>query len=296
MADSSSSSTSIFDQSNGTEVQPLAFRYIENQKWKKLRRMLKRSNGKEMCRERDDSGLTLLGMSLGFDAPLDIMEQILTLDPSQITATDFFGASPLHVACLNAASIEAVEYLLKFSNNTLADSRDKDERVPLHHSVECLCRNEIDFIEGTRVIKKLMEAAPNSIHCSDRRNDSPLDLVQLARMEVRVDSKEFSRLSKLYFFLRGLSVEHYKIMRTIWEGKNIAVFEKEVDGSGSVSTKVTQDLSRNSSHITNFSIKDTIGDMAISSCDDCIPRENAVKATVNIDKKQKIKLLKFWKK
>ena len=108
----------MFDFSYGSENQPLMFRYIENQKWKKLRRMLKRSNGKDLCRERDDSGLTLLGMALGFEAPLDIIQSILAMDPSQITATDFFGASPLHVACLNAASPEAVKYLVQFSKET----------------------------------------------------------------------------------------------------------------------------------------------------------------------------------
>ena len=294
----SSSSNSMFDFSYGSENQPLMFRYIENQKWKKLRRMLKRSNGKDLCRERDDSGLTLLGMALGFEGPLDIIQSILAMDPSQITATDFFGASPLHVACLNAASPEAVKYLVQFSKETnLAETRDKDLRVPLHHIVECLCRNEIEFIQGTKVIETLIQAAPDSIHASDKHNDSPVDLVQLARMEVPTESKEYRRLSRIYCSLQGISMHCYKGHKKKWEDMGFdQASQKDVNAVKSVATKSTERISMASSHITILSTKITLGDMEISFEED-LPKENSKAAASNGDKKQKGgNRLKFWKK
>ncbi len=261
---SHSNSLSFYDLSNGTDSQPLMFRYIENHKWKKLRRMLKRSTGKDMCRERDESGLTLLGMALGFEAPLDIIRCILSMDPSQITATDFFGASPLHVACLNAASLEAVNYLLQFCKSTnLAELEDRDNRVPLHHIVECLCCNEIDFDQGTKVIETLIQAAPDSIHASDKLEDSPIDLVQLARMEVRPDSKEYNRLTRLYFFLRGKSIQCYKDEKKIWEAHGPVTRMKKRVGSDSVATKSTKEESLTNSSLL-LSTRITEGEMDIS--------------------------------
>jgi hypothetical protein len=294
----------MFDFSYGTDNQPLTFRYIENQKWKKLRRMLKRSNGKDLCRERDDSGLTLLGMALGFEGPLDIIQSILAMDPSQITATDFFGASPLHVACLNAASLEAIKYLLQFSKGTnLAETRDKDLRVPLHHIVECLCRNEIDFIQGTKVIETLIQAAPDSIHASDKHNDSPVDLVQLARMEVPTESKEYRRLSRIYCFLQGISMHCYKGHKKKWEDMGFDASQKDVDSGihnavkTIVATKSTQGMTLKSSHMTMLSTKNTFGDMEISFEED-LSKENSKAAASNGDKTRQKggNRLKFWKK
>lgn len=296
MDSESSNSNSLFDISFGTESQPLMFRYIEGQKWRKLRKMLKRSNGKDMCRERDDSGLTLVGMALGFEAPLDIIKSIFQLDPSQISATDFFGATPLHVACLNAASLDAIEYLLVASNNSLAKIRDKDHRIPLHHAVECLCRNEIGFTEGTEVIEMLIEADPDAIHAADKHDDSPLDLVQLARMEVYSVSKELSRLSRLYEYLRQVSVRVYKVKKETWESNRINTCIEASKDTKSLSTKSTESCSR----ATTLSVRETIGDMTISfvAGDELTSGETKVRSKAeSAEKKPKGRLAKiFWNK
>ena len=76
-----------------SESQPALFRLVEAQKWNKLRKVINRK-GKDASKERDGSGLSLLGMALGFNAPIDIIKLILDMDRSQASATDLFGATP----------------------------------------------------------------------------------------------------------------------------------------------------------------------------------------------------------
>ena len=301
---SSASSSSLYDFSFGTDSQPRLFKHIEGQKWKKLRKLLKRRNANEFVQEKDDSGLSLVGMALGFEAPLDIIKSILTLDPNQSDATDFFGANPLHVACLNGASLEAVQYLLG-NYRHLASRRDKDFRVPLHHAVECLCRDEIDFTEGTKVVDALIEVHPDSIYASDKHDDSPIDLVQVARMEVRNESKDAKRLMRLYVYLRRISVKVYRDRKERWEmeGPAITVNAEKADAK-SVSTKKTQETSLTSSHITSYSNKDTVGEMEVSYSDPKTAGLQAPDGLRSVDKsdhsvsgkKQKGNRLRFWKK
>jgi len=307
----STNSASAFDRSLGTESQPLMFHYIEGQKWSKLRKMLNRKTSKEMCSERDDSGLSLLAMALGFEAPLDIIKSILETDPSQADIIDCFGATPLHVACLNGASPEAIRYLLD-RHNYLAKARDRDNRVPLHHAVECLCRDETEFNEGAQVINYLIEVYPDAIHASDKHHDSPIDLVQLARMKSTIDSKEFKRLSNLYVLLRGISIRVYKNSKVNWENAGHDTTKATICDAKSRSTVSTKASSvASSSFNTN---RETIEDMKLSDFDsnrNASNSENRAAAgpssspsyeegtsTINSEtpRKPKKHRLKFWKK
>jgi len=192
--------------------------YIEGQHWAKLRKEVARKAGTNRCMERDESGLSLLGMAFGFEAPLDIIKAILEMDPTQADSRDNFGASPLHVACLNGASAEAVLYLLhKYQH--LASLPDTDRRIPLHHAVECLCRNEIQFNEGIQIINALVEVYPDSIHASDKHMHSPIDIVQLVRNDARPETKDSNRLAQLYFVLKGISVRVYTLNKAKYEEK-----------------------------------------------------------------------------
>ena len=246
-----------------SENQSAMFKYIEGQKWKKLRKILARNAGKEQRTERDESGLSLLGMALGFEAPLDIIKAILAMDPAQAGSRDFYGATPLHVACLNGASLEAVLYLL-LTKKELASTLDKDRRIPLHHAVECLCRNEIDFDQGLEVINALLNAHPSSIHHSDKHRDSPIDLVQLARIDTESDSKDSKRLEKLYSILRDMGVEVYKTKKLRWEA--IGYTHKLISTDHlSKGTSSTFGSSVASSHITNFTNRESVGGMDVST-------------------------------
>ena len=246
------------------------FRYIGSEKWVKLQKELEGKNGAERCKERDSSGLSLLSMSFGFGAPLDIIKQILEMDPVQADSRDLYGASPLHIACLNGASKESVLYLLK-KHRQLAFTLDKDRRSPLHHSVECLCRDEIDFVPGVQIIKALVEVYPASIHQSDKHRDTPIDLVQLARSDADPDSKEeINRLKKLYLMLTGISVRLYKDNKARCEenGYNIVKCELTKEGVVRSTTSTKSSISAASSFVTTFTNRETVNGMDLSTVGD----------------------------
>jgi len=290
---------------------PLLFKYIKREKWGKLRKVLAKK-GAERSIERDASGLSLLGMAFGFEAPLDIIQSILELDPAQADSRDFYGASPLHVACLNGASVESVLYLIKKSRH-LTSSMDKDRRIPLHHAVECLCRNEIDFNQGVQIINALVEVHPGSIHAIDKHGDSPIDLVQLARISTRSESEDASRLAKLYSVLNCISVRVYTLNKAKSEEKGYDGNTKDDGGRFTISTKGS---SVASSFVTNFTNMDTVIGMELSTVEDAdiapvrqqdrnISAGNEdvnsttlpVKASLSASgKKAKKSLIKFWKK
>lgn len=222
--------------SYSSESQPALFRLVEAQKWNKLRKVL-RKNEKNLT-ERDGSGLSLLGMALGFDAPMDIIKLILDMDRSQASATDLFGATPLHIACLNGASHETISYLLQ-SRQGLTQLHDRDRRIPLHHMVECLCRDEIDFTEGLHILKLLTSSYPDGINNTDRCDDTPIDLVQVARMEEDPSSEEYERLTRIYRVLRSIGILVYRQQKMKWEADGFDSSKSVVSDQKSLSTATT---------------------------------------------------------
>jgi len=235
---------------------------IEGQHWTKLRKILARKAGTDRCTERDESGLSLLGMAFGFEAPLDIIKSILEMDPTQADSRDNFGASPLHVACLNGASAEAVLYLLHKCQH-LTSLIDTDRRIPLHHAVECLCRNEIEFNEGIQIINALVEVYPDSIHAADKHSHSPTDLLQLVRNNARPDSKDSNRLAQLYLVLKGISVRVYKHNKAKYEVEGHIVLNTTKE-DGNRSSTSTKGSSCASSFVTTFTNNETVRDMDLS--------------------------------
>lgn len=218
-----------------SESQPALFRLVEAQKWNKLRKIM-RKNEKSIW-EKDGSGLSLLGMALGFDAPIDIIKLILDMDRSQASATDLFGATPLHIACLNGASPETISYLLQ-SQVGIAQLHDRDRRIPLHHMVECLCRDEIDFAEGLHILKLLTSSYPDGINTTDRCDDTPIDLVQVARMGEDPNSEEYERLTNIYRVLRSISILVYRQQKLKWEADGFDS-SKSISDQKSISTATT---------------------------------------------------------
>lgn len=242
-------STDQFSFSRSTEGKPLLFRLVEVQKWGKLLSLLNRRKGKKLCTERDSSGLTLVGICLVFRANIEIIQRIITIDPSQCTAKDTFGANPLHIACLNGCCPKSVRYLLDECNDLISDT-DFDSRLPLHHIVECLCRDEIDFKEGTDIINMLCDENIYLIHASDKHNDTPLDIVHIARIRNNGPA-ETDRLLKIYKFLSKLSVRAYISKKMWWEstkggdnlsfaGKSGATFSTQSSQSSTYSEPVKE--------------------------------------------------------
>lgn len=236
---------SIYSSFGGHHIIPdraNLFELVEQQSWKKIRSLLKKKKWREVSRECDDTGLTLLGISIVFAAPPDIIDLILSIDPHQFYKTDVYGATPLHMACLNGASPAAVTQLMQFGCDvTLCDV---DGRVPLHHAVECICLDGISFDEGVQVIKLLTDADPSMILAKDKTNDTPIDIAQTARISDAHDEEKSKRFATLYYILRDVSIALYRFRKANWESggpKFGHVCLKTETGSGiSDATKATQ--------------------------------------------------------
>lgn len=195
---------------------PKLFSLLEKRKWRKVRKALKSPENKELCEETDATGLSCLGIALGFQAPVDIIKQMIEVNPKLVDHTDSFGAGCLHIACLNGSSLEAIEYLIE-NYPHLISSTDKDKRIPLHHAVEfaCQCTEEEDEDFYLDLIETLYKAKPESIHHSDKSRDSPLDLIQMFR--TTFDSGEQERLDEIYRLVRRFSIEQYRKKKKEWE-------------------------------------------------------------------------------
>ncbi|GFH58571.1 hypothetical protein CTEN210_15047 [Chaetoceros tenuissimus] len=283
-----------------SESQPAFFRLVEAQKWNKLRKAINRK-GKDAFKERDGSGLSLLGMALGFDAPIDIIKLILDMDRSQASATDLFGATPLHIACLNGASPETISYLLQ-SQVGIAQLHDRDRRIPLHHMVECLCRDEIDFAEGLHILKLLTSSYPDGIHTSDKFKDTPIDLVQVARMEEDPNSEEYERLTNIYRVLRSISILVYRQQKLKWETDGFDS-SKSISDQKSISTATTNTGTSCQLSVavsdTN-ALKDFNTNMNVQESEVPIQRQfskvSISSSSKSVTKKGKGMSLRFWKR
>lgn len=195
---------------------PKLFDMIERRKWRKLRRVLKSKKGPELCRETDLTGLSCLGVALGFQAPIKIIQLMISTSPRLIDYRDSFGAGCLHIACLNGSSLESIDYLLE-NYTYLKITVDKDNRAPLHHSVEfaCQCQDGEDEEYYLELIGTIYKAEPRMIHSSDNSGDSPLDLVHM--FMTSCDAKNLQRLEKIYQLVHGLSVKHFMDKKLRWE-------------------------------------------------------------------------------
>jgi len=219
-------------------------------KWKKLCRLLKRKKGDyiEMCKARDSTGLSLFGFAIASGAPNDVLDTILEVDPTQSYSADCFGATPLHIACLNGAPPRAIKYLIKIRGG-LVKAKDIDSRVPLHHAVECLARDEISFHDAIDCIQRLFDADSTLIHATDKFSDSPIDLVQIALMNIRKDTR-YDALYKLYNFLTELSIKEHKRKKLLWESQGYDTAEEKTTDGTAITARTSSDLS---SRITGYS-------------------------------------------
>jgi len=219
---------------------PPLFQLVRQGKWRQLQTKLKSKTIANLIAERDGTGLSLLGVALGSHAPLDILKMIVSVDESQLHAVDMYGASSLHLACLNGSPPEAVEYILS-QNHSLVTSRDHDRRAPLHHAVECICRAEIEFNQGIRIIDLLCEVDATMIHEQDLSGHAPLDLVHCAINNKSMKGLHaMQRLDFIFKMLRSISIEVYKLKKRLWEDK--IPFENKKLIVGTVCTQSTSSL------------------------------------------------------
>lgn len=202
-----------------TAEEPATFRIVKKRQWRKLRRLLGKRNKQDVCNDVDSSGLNLLGIALGYQAPLEIIQLIVTTKPSLVYQVDNFNANCLHFACLNGASIDSIKFLLMNGGRDLINqSYDSDNRTPLHHSVECICRGEIAYREGLQIIIEICNTNEGCfmIHHQDINGDTPIDIVAL-KVNESSTREQSQRLEHLIAFLRRISIGVYTSLKTAWE-------------------------------------------------------------------------------
>ncbi len=227
------------------DINPELFTLVEKRKWRKVRRLLKSLKGKRLCKEFDKTGLSCLGVALGFQAPLGVIKLMISIAPFLVDYQDSYGAGCLHVACLNGAALDSIDYLLiKYPH--LVNMTDNDGRVPLHHAVEfaCQCQDEEDEDFCLDMIELLYQARTETIHCSDKSGDSPLDLLQM--FKTSSDPSTYRRLDEIYRLVRSFSIQEYKKNKQTWEDEGYdtakCLSPKHNDGP-SVRSKATTNTS-----------------------------------------------------
>ena len=88
---------------------------------------------------------------MGYLAPLDIIQRMYETNPSAAFRIDTNGANLLHLACLNGASYDCIDYILsqtaavssssrRGDDEDLATRLDADNKCALHLAVEFACK------------------------------------------------------------------------------------------------------------------------------------------------------------
>jgi hypothetical protein len=198
--------------------------YITMQDWDHVRELLSTPQGIQLCRDmKDDSDLTILGLALGWCAPIDIVKSIIEINPNAVGEVDIYHASALHICCLNGTSVDVVKLLLQNGNQKSLYAVDHRRRVPLHHAVDYACRprdpdDDVDIDETIDVIRYLHSLAPELLYFEDRCGDNPMDLPHIVMfMCENPFSPQYRRAEYIYHQVRNLSVDYYKKKKKSYE-------------------------------------------------------------------------------
>lgn len=132
-----SNTMSILSSKKTLSVSSKSVKYIIRRKWRSLYRFLRTREGKEQVKQTDPFGLTILSICVAHDPPIEILKQIIDIQPAIVNSSDVMGLSPLHMACKCGASSEIVTMLVQC--HAKADAIDNSGRTPLHYAVEFLC-------------------------------------------------------------------------------------------------------------------------------------------------------------
>lgn len=213
---SSLSSLSLSSSSSS----PYLFHFIRQKEWDQLRKILTSRKGRLYCQEKDSSNLTCIGLALAQSAPCDIISKIYELHPESIDVIDNFGATALHIGCLNGTPIENAEFIIKMRPDFVT-WLDCDQRSPLHHTVDFICNdNEANIYTSIQILKYLCTLNTQVLHAQDKNGVTPIDLVQNMKMKEykeHKDSERYQRLHKIYQFLHKTNVEIYRKQKLQWE-------------------------------------------------------------------------------
>ena len=224
--------------------------HFAHHNWNHIRKILTTPRQRhKLCRHKDEYNTPSLALAVGFLAPLDIIEHMYQINPAAAFETDNSGANVLHIACLNGASYDCIDYILsqeqvvgvaRRQGEDLATQLDHEGSCALHHAVEFACigredavsyaasrhdlktttdEDEEDQQSYLSVIQRVIRAAPQMINA--QYNDgkaTPIDIVQYIKADTNTASKEYlTRLEDIYHVLLRASIELYMTRKKAWE-------------------------------------------------------------------------------
>lgn len=218
------------------------FKLIEKGKWDKVRKLL-RSNISGYSRLVDRTGLSALAVSVSSYGPIDIVKTIIEVNPESASLVDQYGASPLHIACLNGTNLETFRLVMEHDKKGTAGTPDKNNYTVLHHAVEHVCMlienryfgedqvmgGSMQSIESEHedyleIIRILCQKYPKNVHIATKDNgDTPLDIPHIILMRrsenKNINSPHYIRLMEVYQLLKEASVRVYRERKAIWESE-----------------------------------------------------------------------------
>lgn len=193
----------------------------------------------DCCRQQDKTGLTPLGLAVSSFAPFDVIESMLKAYPESATIVDLYGATPLHIACLNGTTPDVVRLFLQYDQGKSVRIVDNQNYTVLHHAVEYAClliqkrynspEFDMDNISiatecdnYSEIIQLLCNLYPEMIHFTTYdNNDSPLDIPQVLLSNIdplRPKNQEIiRRMNEIYDLLKRTSIYVYKNQKKFWE-------------------------------------------------------------------------------
>ncbi len=190
---------------------------------------------KRLPRNLDSSGLSPLTLFVTSFAPIEIIELMLQYDPASTLRTDAFGATPLHLACLNGTTASIVKLIIDHDQGRSARIVDQDKYSVLHHAVEYICllverrvslpaNGSISIFsehsEYMQIVQYLCDVAPEMVfHRIKDSGDTPLDIPHIILCRhPDPDSRECKRIRDIHKILRATSVKLYMEKKKRWEG------------------------------------------------------------------------------
>jgi len=133
---------------------------VYQERWDTIRVLLNRTDALRLIRYKEPSGKSALHeTACERDPPLDIVQQLINLDSSQIAWQSKHGMTPLHYACSGDArtSDEVVMLMLSLAPHTAAIS-DNCGYLPLHWAID------YDSERLASIVRRLLTVHPTAVY------------------------------------------------------------------------------------------------------------------------------------
>lgn len=125
---------------DGLHLRSKLVKSMFSQKWKRVRLLLKTKGAIEQVKSFDNfRGITILSIASSLNPPVDVIKILLSIEPLHSLQVDSYGMLPLHIACMNGASSDAIQVLLDHDDGACVQAIDMFKRTPLHYAVQYVC-------------------------------------------------------------------------------------------------------------------------------------------------------------